>query len=62
MMKSMNDMERPWKSNHEDRLQKGEKVSYKIPSEGISILDKYFRKTEEKKDEDPVGNKPVETV
>ena len=47
----MNEMERHWKSHHEDRLQKGEKVSYKIPSKGIINLDKYFSKTKKKKDE-----------
>ena len=49
MRKSMNEMERHWKSHHEDRLQKGEKVSYKIPSKGIINLDKYFSKTKKKK-------------
>ena len=51
MRKSMNKMERHWKSHHEDRLQKGEKVSQKIPSKGIINLDKYFSKTKKKKDE-----------
>ena len=44
------EMERHWQAKHEDRLERGEKVSYKIPSTGTKTLAFFgFKKTDSKK-------------
>ena len=63
MRKSKNKMERHWRSHHGDRLDRGEKVSYQLPTQGTSSLELFgFKKTDSKRKSDQEIEKEINVV
>ena len=63
MRKSKNKMERHWRSHHGDRLDRGEKVSYQLPTQGTSSLELFgFKKTDSKKKSNQEIEKEIKVV
>ena len=55
--------EQNWRSHHGDRLERGEKVSYQLPTQGTSSLEMFgFKKTDSKRKSDQEKEKEIKVV